>query len=82
MHGLEQRGDDIAVVFGAEVDEFDGGFEVVEEAVDVGEEDFDVAACAEEVGEFDDGDEVTAVRSAGGCCACFAVLKTLVRKMI
>lgn len=65
MHGFEEGGDDIAVVFGAEVDEFDGRFEVVEEAVDVGEEDFDVAAGAQEVGEFDDGDEVAAVRAAG-----------------
>lgn len=70
MDGFEEGGDDIAVVFGAEVDEVDGRFEVVEEAVDVCEEDFDVAARAEEVGEFYDGAEVAAVWAAGCCGAC------------
>ena len=47
-------------------DELDGGFEVVEEAVDVGEEDLDGAAGAEEVRDLEDGHEVAAVGTAGG----------------
>ena len=47
-------------------DELDGGFEVVQEAVDVGEEDLDGAAGAEEVRDFEDWYEVAAVGAAGG----------------
>lgn len=45
--------------------ELEGGFEVVEEAVDVGKEDLHGAAGAQEVGDLEDGDEVAAVRAAG-----------------
>lgn len=45
--GLEQGGDDELVEDGAALDELDGGFQVVEEAVDVGEEDRDLAVGGE-----------------------------------
>lgn len=70
LDGLEQRGDDEAVVFGAELDQLDGRFEVVEEAMDVGEEDLDSAAGAQEMGDLEHGDEVAAMRPPGGCRAC------------
>ena len=66
---MKEVGDDEFVVLGAVFDEFDGGFEIVEEAVDVGEEDLDAAAGAEEGGDFEHGDEVAAVRAPGGCRA-------------
>lgn len=70
VNGFEEGGDDEFVVFGSELNELDGRFEVVEEAVDVGEEDLDFAAGLEEVGNFYNGDEVATVRSACCCCAC------------
>ena len=66
VDGFEEGGDDEAVVGGAVGDELDGGFEVVEEAVDVGEEDLNGAAGAEEVRDFENGYEVAAVGAAGG----------------
>lgn len=63
--GVQEGGDDVAVVGRAVGHELEGGFEVVEEAVDVGEEDLHGAAGAQEVGDFEDGDEVAAVRAAG-----------------
>lgn len=70
VDGFEEGGDDEAVVVGAMLDELDRGFKVVEEAVDVGEEDFDVAASAEEVCDLEDGNEVAAVWAAG-CSASY-----------
>jgi hypothetical protein len=57
-NGLEQRGDSVAVVFCAVLDEFDGCLEVVEEAMDIGEEDFDVAASGKELCNLEDRDEL------------------------
>ena len=48
------------------VDEVERGFQVVQKAVDVGEEDLDGAAGAQEVGDFQQGHKVRAVRPAGG----------------
>jgi hypothetical protein len=56
---LQEGGNGVAVVFCAELDELDGCFEVVEEAVDVGEEYLDVAARGEELCDFEDGDELS-----------------------
>lgn len=67
---VQEGGDHVAVVGGAVGDELEGGFEVVEEAVDVGEEDLYGAAGAQEVGDFEDGDEVAAVGAAGCGCSC------------
>jgi hypothetical protein len=55
---LEERGDCEPVELGAVLDNLDRGLQVVEEAVDVGEEDGDVGAGAEEVGKLQGGDEV------------------------
>ena len=55
---MEEGGDNEAVVFGAELDELDGRFEVVEEAMDVGEENLDVAAGLEELCDLEDGYEL------------------------
>lgn len=68
--GEQEGGDDEAVVGGAVGDELEGGFEVVEEAVDVGEEDLHGAAGAQEVCDLEDGYEVAAVWAAGGGCSC------------
>lgn len=62
--GLEDGGDDKAVVFNSQLDQLDGGFQVVEEAVDVGEQDRDMAAGGQVLGDFDGGDKVAAVRAA------------------
>jgi hypothetical protein len=67
--GAEDGGDDEAVVSGAVVDELEGCLEVVEEAVNIGEEDGDVAAGGEKLGDLEGGGEVAAVRAAGGCSA-------------
>lgn len=66
MYGLEHSRYYIAVVVGAEVDELNGCFEVVEEAVDVGQQDLDMTSCPEEVGDLYNGNKVAAVRSTGG----------------
>lgn len=66
IDGLEEGFDDIFVVLGAKVDELDGSFEVVEEAMDVGEEDLDCTASAKEMCELQDRNEVAAMWSA--CC--------------
>ena len=62
----QDRADDEAVVGCAVFDELDRSLEVVEEAMNVGEEDGDMAAGGEELGDFDGGGEVAAVRAAGG----------------
>lgn len=49
---LEHRGDGEAVVLGAVLDNLDRGLQVVEEAMDIGQEDCDVGAGAQEVGEL------------------------------
>lgn len=46
VHGFQECGDDEAIVFGAELDELDGGFEIVKKAVNIGEQHFDSASCA------------------------------------
>ena len=48
------------------LDQLDGRLEVVEEAVDVGQENSDVATRGEELGDLDCRDEVAAVGPAGG----------------
>lgn len=60
--GFEQRGDHEAVVLGAVFDKLDRRFQVVEEAVDVGKEDLDVAACTKELGDFQDWNELIDIR--------------------
>ena len=64
-NGFEEGCDYVFVVFGAELDEFDGRFERVEEAVDVGQEHFYRAPGLEEVREFDHRDEVAAMGPPG-----------------
>lgn len=54
--GLEHGGYRVLVVLRAILDEFNGGFEVIEEAVDIGNENRDIAAGSEELGDFDGGD--------------------------
>ncbi len=68
VDGLKKGGDDIFVVLGAEVDQLNGCFEVVEEAMNIREEDLDRTTGAEEVCEFQYGDKVAAVGST--CCRC------------
>jgi phosphosulfolactate phosphohydrolase-like enzyme len=58
VDGLEERGDYEAVVFGAELDELNRRFEVIEEAVNIGKEDLDVAACSEELCNLEDRNEL------------------------
>lgn len=70
VDGSEERRDHISVILGAKVDQFDGSFEVVQEAMDISEQDFDRASGAEEVGELQHGDEVTTVRPACCCGTC------------
>jgi hypothetical protein len=57
----------VSVEFGAVHDQLEGCLQVVEEAVDVGEEDGDIAAGGEELGDLDGGDEVAAMRAARRC---------------
>lgn len=66
MYGLEHSRYYIAVVVGTEVDKLNGGFEIVEKAVDVGQQDLDVTSCPEEVRDLYNGNKVAAVRSTGG----------------
>lgn len=63
---LERRDDDVSVELGAVRDQLERRFEVVEKAVDVGEEDRHIAAGSQELGDLDGGDKVAAVRAAGG----------------
>lgn len=55
INGLEECGDCEAVVFGAELDELDRSFQVIEEAMYISEKDLDVAAGGQELGELEDG---------------------------
>ena len=66
----EEGSDDIFVVFGAEVDQLNRRFEVVEEAMNVCKEDLDLTASAEEVRELQYWDEISTVRSPCRCSAC------------
>lgn len=52
------------------LDKLDRGLKVIEKSVDIGEQDSDVAACSEELGDFDGGDKVAAVRTASGGSTC------------
>lgn len=61
------------VVFSPETDKQFWCFDVVEKAMDIGKEDFDFAAGAQEVGDFDDRDEVSTVWSAS-CCGAYVSL--------
>lgn len=54
IDSLQQRRDTVLVVLGAVFDQLNGGFEVVQEAVDIGQEDLDVAACLKKLGNFHD----------------------------
>jgi hypothetical protein len=63
--GLEHGLNDKLVVLGALLDKLDGGLQVVEEAMNIGEEDGDFASGSEVLRNLDGGDEVTAVRSTG-----------------
>lgn len=63
--GLEDGADDESVELDAQLDQLDGGLEVVEEAVDVGKEDRHMAASGEVLGNLDGGNKVAAVRTAG-----------------
>lgn len=64
--GLEDGGDDETVVLDAQLDQLDGRFQVIEEAVDIGEQDRDMAAGGQVLGDFDCGDKVATVRATGG----------------
>lgn len=64
--GLEDGGDDVAVVLDTQLYQLDGRLQVIEEAVDIGEQDRDMAAGGQVLGDFDGGDKVAAVRAAGG----------------
>ena len=57
------------VELGPILDQLERRFEIVEEAVHVGQEDFHRASGLEEVCDFQHGDEVAAVWAAGGCGA-------------
>lgn len=59
--GLEHGFYDVLVVVCAVLDQLEGRFEVIEEAMDVGEEDGHVAPCCEVLRDLDGGDEVTSV---------------------
>ncbi|KAI3488013.1 hypothetical protein L1887_47982 [Cichorium endivia] len=62
----EDGGEHVSVVVDAVTHELDGRLEVVKEGVDVGKEDLDLDAGAEEVGDLGEGHEVADVRTAGG----------------
>lgn len=53
--GLQESGDGALIVLGAEADELDGRLEVVEDGMDVGEENDDMAAGGEQLGDLDGG---------------------------
>jgi hypothetical protein len=65
VDGAQDLGDGVAVVAYTLLDQVDGRFEVVEEAVDVGQQDCYFAAGGEELGDFQHRHEVAAVRLAG-----------------
>lgn len=54
IHSPQQRRDAVTVVLGAVLDQFNRGLEVIQEPVDIGQEDLDVASCLEELGDFHD----------------------------
>ena len=64
-NSLENGSDDELVKVRAVLYHLNGSLEVVEEGVDIGEEDRDIAVGGEELGNLDGGDEVTGVRLAG-----------------
>lgn len=49
---FQQRRNAVSVVFGAVLDQFNRGLEIIQEPVDIGEEDLNMAACLEELGDF------------------------------
>lgn len=53
--GLQEGSDGALIVLGAVANELDGGLEVVEDGVDIGEEDDDMAAGGEQLGDLDGG---------------------------
>ena len=58
-HSLEKSCDDIFVELGALRNELDRGLEVVEEPVDIGKENGDMAACLQVLGDLDGWGQVT-----------------------
>lgn len=56
----------MAVELGTLVHELDGSLQVVEKSMNIGQEDNHVAAGGQELGDFDGGDKVAAVRAACG----------------
>jgi len=71
----------VAVEFGAMHDELEGGLEVVEKAVDVGEQDGQFATGRKELCHLDGGHEVAAVRAAR-CRSTCMVERTVVSNKI
>ena len=53
--GLQEGGDGALIVLGTVANELDGGLEVVEDGVDIGEEDDDMAAGGKQLGDLDGG---------------------------
>lgn len=53
--GLQESGDGALIVLGAVANELDGGLEVVEDGVNIGEENNDMAAGGEQLGDLDGG---------------------------
>ncbi len=70
------------VVLGPKTDEQFWCFDVVKKAMDIGKEDLDFAARAQEVGDFDNGNEVSTVWSARRCSAYVPVSGGLVRHLM
>lgn len=54
-NGLQEGGDGALIVLGAVANELDGGLEIVENGVDIGEEDDNMAAGGEQLGDLDGG---------------------------
>ena len=69
-HSPQHLGDAVAVVGDAVGHQLDRGLQIVEEAVDVGQQDRHLAPRRQVLGDLDGGHEVAAVRAAGGRGAC------------
>jgi hypothetical protein len=67
---LEHSCDNKLVVFGTLLHKLDRGLQVVEESMDIGEKDGNIATSGKVLGDLDGRNKVTAVRSTSGGSTC------------